>query len=145
MSGCFEQARRRFSNAFINNQLNQTYVSAPANPLTRLEPVNSTTRIIEDHVGFQGYTSNGVTVDPSNTAGLFDLTDATSLICPRPGDLPFRLPSSGFQRAENKTLATNDMRSKDEASDSMSCRARSKACTATPMCRSLPGSEHASR
>lgn len=47
------------------------------------------------------------------------LTDATSLICPRPGDLPFRLPSSGFQRAENKTLATNDPRSKDEASDSI--------------------------
>ena len=47
------------------------------------------------------------------------LTDATSLICPRPGDLPFRLPSSGFERAENKTLATNDPRSKDESSDSI--------------------------
>jgi len=67
------------SNAFVNTQLNQTYDASPANMLTRLEPVNSTTRIVEDHIGFQGYTSNGAAVDPTLTTGLFDITSATSL------------------------------------------------------------------
>lgn len=47
------------------------------------------------------------------------LTDATSLTCPRPGDLPFRTPTKGFARGENKTLDANDPRSKDEASDTL--------------------------
>ncbi len=46
------------------------------------------------------------------------LTDATSLQCPTPGDLPFRLMSSGFQNAANQTLAMNNPRIVDEASDS---------------------------
>jgi len=46
------------------------------------------------------------------------LTDATSLQCPDPGDLPFRLMSHGFQNAANQTLAATDSRIKDEASDS---------------------------
>jgi hypothetical protein len=45
------------------------------------------------------------------------LTDATSLACPAPGDLPFRLESHGFLSGNNKTLAANDPRNKDEASD----------------------------
>lgn len=47
------------------------------------------------------------------------LTDATSLTCPRPGDLPFRLESSGFLSGENATLASNYDRVKDEASDTI--------------------------
>jgi hypothetical protein len=47
------------------------------------------------------------------------LTDATSLQCPFPGALPFRLESTGFQKSTNKTLATDDPRSKDEASDTL--------------------------
>ncbi len=47
------------------------------------------------------------------------LTDATSLQCPTPGRLPFRLKSSGYQQALNKTLVTNDPRIKDEASDTI--------------------------
>ncbi|MEO1615854.1 MAG: tandem-95 repeat protein [Planctomycetota bacterium] len=43
--------------------------------LTRLEPVNSVRRVIEDHIGFQGYLSQGTTrVNPENTNGLFDIT-----------------------------------------------------------------------
>lgn len=45
------------------------------------------------------------------------LSDATALACPMPGDLPFRLMSHGFQRSANETLASNDTRVKDEASD----------------------------
>ena len=47
------------------------------------------------------------------------LTDATTLSCPTPGPLPFRLESDGFQKSSNKTLATNDPRIKDEASDTL--------------------------
>lgn len=47
------------------------------------------------------------------------LSDATSLLCPTPGLLPFRTESRGFVRSENKTLATEDPRSKDEASDTL--------------------------
>lgn len=67
------------SNAQLNRQLNQFYNGTATNPLTRLEPINSTTRIVEDHVGYQGYTSNGNAVDPTTTAGLFDLSDSLQL------------------------------------------------------------------
>jgi hypothetical protein len=45
------------------------------------------------------------------------LSDATSLQCPFPGDLPFRLESRGFQKDANEERATSDPRVKDEASD----------------------------
>lgn len=51
--------------------------------------------------------------------GLPPLSDATSLQCPSPGALPFRLTSSGFQRSQNKALATDDPRDKDQASDTL--------------------------
>jgi LNS2 (Lipin/Ned1/Smp2) len=47
------------------------------------------------------------------------LTKDTSLQCPFPGALPFRLASSGFQKSANKTLSVDDPRSKDEASDTL--------------------------
>ncbi len=45
------------------------------------------------------------------------LTDATSLQCPTPGDLPFRLESHGFQNSTNAGVAIDDPRFKEEASD----------------------------
>lgn len=45
------------------------------------------------------------------------LTDATSLSCPMPGALPFRLESSGFEKSTNAMVAANDPRNKDEAGD----------------------------
>ena len=47
------------------------------------------------------------------------LTHATSLECPAPGALPFRLSTSGFQKSTNQTLASDDPRNKDQASDTL--------------------------
>ncbi len=47
--------------------------------LTRLEPVNSVKRVVEDHVGFQGYSSNGSDIAPTTTDGIFDITTKTAL------------------------------------------------------------------
>lgn len=47
------------------------------------------------------------------------LTDATSLQCPTPGALPFRLTSDGFQKSTNVALAADNPRNKDEASDTL--------------------------
>ena len=47
------------------------------------------------------------------------LTDATSLRCPTPGNLPFRLASSGFQTSPGKTIGAQDPHIKDQASDTL--------------------------
>jgi hypothetical protein len=47
------------------------------------------------------------------------LTDATTLSCPSPGDLPFRLPSHGFRHATNANLAKMDTRIKHEGADTI--------------------------
>jgi hypothetical protein len=47
------------------------------------------------------------------------LSNLTSLSCPHPGALPFRLQSYGFASASNQTIAANETRNKDEASDSL--------------------------
>lgn len=52
----------------LPSQLNATFQSDADNVLVRLEPVNSVTRIIEDHIGSTGYTSNGVPVSPTDGA-----------------------------------------------------------------------------
>lgn len=49
-----------------------------ANQLVRLEPVNSIRRIVEDHIGFTGYTSQKSLVSPVN-GPLFDLGNTISL------------------------------------------------------------------
>ena len=67
------------ANGRLLTDLNQFYTAVAANTNIRLEPINSVDRIIEDHIGFQGYTSNGAQVDPVNTNGLFDINNATSL------------------------------------------------------------------
>jgi hypothetical protein len=47
------------------------------------------------------------------------LTNDTTLQCPTPAGLPFRLATHGFVHAENATLAKTDPRFKDEASDTV--------------------------
>ncbi|MCX7423830.1 MAG: hypothetical protein NT013_30420, partial [Planctomycetia bacterium] len=70
--------------AVVNNQmqptaLNANFLSASGNATTtRLEPVTSVTRIAEDHIGFQGYGSNGTPVAPT-TGPLIDISTATAL------------------------------------------------------------------
>ena len=49
-----------------------------ANQLVRLEPVNSVRRIVEDHIGLQGYQSQKSLVSPIN-GPLFDLGNQVSL------------------------------------------------------------------
>jgi len=71
------------SNGRMPAELAQTFIANPSDPLSRLEPVNSLQRIIEDHIGVQGYSTNGplgpVTVPPIQTEGLFDITTAARL------------------------------------------------------------------
>jgi hypothetical protein len=67
------------SNSQLNRQLNQTFQSSATNPLVRLEPVNSVTRVVEDHIGFQGYRSTNAQVDPEHPNGLFDITNQQTL------------------------------------------------------------------
>ena len=90
---------------------------------TRLEPVNSVTRIAEDHVGFQGYTSSGAQlsaqVDPCQTQGLFHISNEIKLSTNvRPfnlGDVPFIIGAAGgdtlqtakFQGGQVVTLIEN--------------------------------------
>jgi hypothetical protein len=47
------------------------------------------------------------------------LTDATSLQCPSPGDLPFRLQSHGFRHSTNASLAKMDTRIKHAGADTI--------------------------
>jgi len=54
------------------------------------------------------------------------LTDATSLDCPSPAALPFQLQSWGWQSAANATLAAENPRVKNEASDTIGLPDRSK-------------------
>ncbi len=82
-TGQFDYTVGVISNQELLSQLDQTFFSTPTNPLIRLEPVNSIKRIVEDHIGFQGYettTQPGGTVgsrpvNPVETAGLFNVTD----------------------------------------------------------------------
>ena len=70
--------------AVVNNQmqpaaLSANFLSTSGNATTtRLEPVTSVTRIAEDHIGFQGYGSNGSPVAPT-TGPLIDISTATTL------------------------------------------------------------------
>ncbi|HUJ58012.1 MAG TPA: hypothetical protein VLX92_05955 [Kofleriaceae bacterium] len=45
------------------------------------------------------------------------LTDATSLTCPTPGNLPFRLETHGYRNSADATLVKTDTTIKDEAGD----------------------------
>jgi hypothetical protein len=65
------------SNTQLPQALDAFLQFAPTNSLIRLEPVNSIQRIVEEHVGTQGYVANGVIIDP--TTQLFDVFDNISI------------------------------------------------------------------
>ncbi|RLS43190.1 MAG: hypothetical protein DWH83_05235, partial [Planctomycetota bacterium] len=74
------------SNGQLPSQLNATFTAGANNVLVRLEPVTSIKRVVEDHIGFTGYTSQGVqidqtTIDPNTGAPkpLIDVSSATAL------------------------------------------------------------------
>ena len=74
------------SNGQRPSQLNATFQSGAGNTRIRLEPVSSINRIVEDHIGFTGYTSQGIqvdqsTVDPNTGAPrpLIDIATTTAL------------------------------------------------------------------
>tara|TARA_R110002111_G_scaffold256979_3_gene324753 strand:- start:89044 stop:104352 length:15309 start_codon:yes stop_codon:yes gene_type:complete len=71
------------SNSRLPQALNATFISGALNTQIRLEPVSSVQRIVEDHIGFSGYTSgsslSGGTsqVDPT-TPRIFDIIDTNA-------------------------------------------------------------------
>jgi hypothetical protein len=69
-----------FSNGVIPTALSAVFNSAasPENQLVRLEPVDSIRRVVEDHIGTTGYTSQGTVVAPTN-GPLFNVTTSISL------------------------------------------------------------------
>jgi hypothetical protein len=70
------------SDQFIPTTLDGYFVSGSTNQLTRLEPVNGVTRMVEDHIGFNGYHSNGaqINIDPTQpNAVLFDISTAATM------------------------------------------------------------------
>lgn len=74
------------SNGQRPSQINATFETAAGNTLVRLEPVTSIKRVIEDHIGFTGYTSHGlpvdqITLDPNTGAPrpLIDITTTATL------------------------------------------------------------------
>ena len=71
------------SNGRMPSELNQSYSATAQDLLARLEPVSSLRRIVEDHIGFQGYSTYGpfgpVPVNPDRTEGLFNISNATRL------------------------------------------------------------------
>ncbi|MCC9601167.1 tandem-95 repeat protein [Stieleria sp. JC731] len=80
-----ESSPRRFYVAVMSDYqqpsaLNGVFqAAAGANQLVRLEPINSVERIIEDHIGFQGYSSRGFEIGPKQAEGLFDITTDTTV------------------------------------------------------------------
>lgn len=70
------------SDRMLPSALTGVFQAAPsnaANRLVRLEPVNSVVRIVEDHIGYQGYTSTGAQIDPREPLGLFDISTMTAV------------------------------------------------------------------
>lgn len=72
------------SNLRLPQALNATFNSGALNSQIRLEPVSSVQRIVEDHIGFTGYTTGhqltGVDqVDATDTDGIFDISSTTAL------------------------------------------------------------------
>lgn len=57
----------------------QSTMTNDQNRLTRLEPVNSVKRVVEDHIGFSGYNSQGARIEPVMANGIFDITSKVTL------------------------------------------------------------------
>ena len=68
-----------WSNERLPAVLDATFESSATNALVRLEPVNSITRVVEDHIGFVGYSdSYGNRIEPT-TPAIIDVTSAERL------------------------------------------------------------------
>ncbi len=69
-----------FSNGNLPTALTANFNGAAdaATQAVRLEPINSIKRVVEDHIGYTGYGSQGSSVDPVN-GPLFTLTSSISL------------------------------------------------------------------
>ena len=92
------------SNTQVPVQLNATFTGAgAANPLIRLEPVNSLQRIAEDHIGSQGYSANGIGINP--TTQLFDVFDNITIDT---SVTPFTLQDVTLFTADDSFLFTVD-------------------------------------
>ncbi len=59
--------------------LNAAFSAGAADTNVRLEPINSVRRVVEDHIGFQGYSSNGAPQVPTDTDGIIDIADSVVL------------------------------------------------------------------
>ncbi|WP_339733694.1 Calx-beta domain-containing protein [uncultured Gimesia sp.] len=72
------------SNQRLPQALNATFNSSALNAQIRLEPVSSVQRIVEDHIGFSGYTSGNslagtVQLVVPTTSQIFDISSTTTL------------------------------------------------------------------
>jgi hypothetical protein len=61
----------------LPSALNATFNATATNSLIRMEPINSIRRVVEDHIGFGGYTSGGV-VTPV-VPQIIDMSTSTAL------------------------------------------------------------------
>ena len=71
------------SNYQLPAELRQYFEASPPNPDVRLEPVNSVTRIVEDHIGFSGHEtgddSDHPMMTPVEANGILPLPNSTNL------------------------------------------------------------------
>ncbi|MDB5335019.1 MAG: hypothetical protein JWN70_638, partial [Planctomycetaceae bacterium] len=69
-----------FSNGMLPTALTANFnsIASAADQLVRLEPINSIKRVVEDHIGYTGYGTQGSNVAPVS-GPLFNLTDSISL------------------------------------------------------------------
>ena len=72
------------TNQYAPTELNQAYQLNAANPNVRIEPINSVERIVEDHIGSNGYTTGNALfrtydVEPVVSNGILPIDDVTAL------------------------------------------------------------------
>lgn len=67
------------SDRLIPSAINGIFQASTGSSSTRLEPVNSVIRIVEDHLGFQGYNTLGIPIQPVESDGLFDVSDESGV------------------------------------------------------------------
>lgn len=92
----------------LPSALTGVFRDAPAtasNASVRLEPINTVRRVVEDHIGFQGYRSIGGTQVTPETDGIFDVSSATSL---ESHVVPFRLEDVSLFVATDATFSQNN-------------------------------------
>ena len=71
------------SNQVVPTELNQTWTTDADNPNVRIEPIDSVRRLVEDHIGFNGYTtgdSDGSEhINPVDDDGVFHIENRIDL------------------------------------------------------------------